>query len=82
MHRLAEQLGEKAPDAARGRPWARPFPDRVLLLELTYRTNLTMQELGSLSGISDPAVHRAVDRLAGPLAELLSPPPTNRREPV
>ena len=47
-------------------PWALPFTDRVLLLVLAYRTNLTMQQLGSLFGISDSAVHRVVDRLAGP----------------
>ncbi|MDX3258360.1 transposase family protein [Streptomyces sp. MI02-2A] len=39
-----------------------------------------MQQLGSLFGISDSAVHRVVDRLAGPLAELLGPPPTDRSE--
>lgn len=54
--------------------------DRILLLVLAYRTNLTMQQLGSLFGISDSAVHRVVDRLAGPLAELLGPPPTDRSE--
>jgi hypothetical protein len=80
MHRLVEQLWEKAPDAGRGRPWALPFPDRVPLLVLDYRTNLTMQQLGALFGISDSAVHHTIDRLASPLAALLGPPPTNRRE--
>ncbi|MGW2939341.1 hypothetical protein ACWDA7_48355 [Streptomyces sp. NPDC001156] len=39
-----------------------------------------MQQLGSLFGISDSAVHQVVDPLAGPRAELLGPPPTDRRE--
>ncbi|REE58468.1 hypothetical protein BX257_0891 [Streptomyces sp. 3212.3] len=39
-----------------------------------------MQQLGSLFGNSDSAVHRVVDRLAGPLAELLGPPPADCRE--
>ncbi|MFD0502644.1 transposase [Streptomyces chiangmaiensis] len=80
MHRLVRQLWEKTPDTGRGRPWALSFTDRVLLLVLAYRTNLTMQQLGSLFGISHSALHRVVDRLAGPLAELLGPPPTDRRE--
>ncbi|WP_248001737.1 transposase family protein [Streptomyces sp. RPA4-2] len=80
LHRLVARLWEKMPDAGRGRPWALPFLDRVLLLVLAYRTNLTMQQLGFLFGISDSAVHRTVDRLASPLAELLGPPPTDRRE--
>ncbi|MGW1728101.1 helix-turn-helix domain-containing protein [Streptomyces sp. NPDC002306] len=80
MHRLVAQLWAKIPDAGHGRPWALPFPDRVLLLVLSYRTNLTMEQLGALFGISDSAVHRTVDRLAGPLAELLGPPPTDKRE--
>ncbi|MGW2930271.1 transposase [Streptomyces sp. NPDC001156] len=80
MHRLVRQLWEKTPDMGRGRPWALSFTDRVLLLVLAYRTNLTMQQLGSLFGISDSAVHPVLDPLAEPLAELLGPPPTDRRE--
>ncbi|MFD8423538.1 transposase [Streptomyces sp. NPDC059466] len=80
MHRVVERLWATAPDAGRGRRWALPFPDRALLLVLAYRTNLTMQQLGALFGISDSAVHRTVDRLAGPLAALLGPPPTDKRE--
>ncbi|MEE1670629.1 transposase [Streptomyces sp. WAC07094] len=39
-----------------------------------------MQQLGSLFGISHAAAHRVIARLAPPLAELLGPPPTDRRE--
>ncbi|MGW2938119.1 transposase [Streptomyces sp. NPDC001156] len=59
-----------------GRPWSLPFADRVLLVVLAYRTNLTMQQLGSLFGVSHAAAHRVMSRLA----ELLGPPPTDRRE--
>jgi DNA-binding MarR family transcriptional regulator len=80
MHALLERLWQLAPDSGRGRPWALPFPDRVLLLALSYRTNLTMEQLAALFGISDSAVHRVVDRLAEQLAQLLGPPPADRRE--
>ncbi|MCZ0997961.1 transposase [Streptomyces mirabilis] len=80
MHHLVRQLWEIAPDTGRGRPWALPFADRVLLIVLAYRTNLTMQQLGTLFGVSHAAAHRVVARLAQPLAELLGPPPTDRRE--
>jgi hypothetical protein len=39
-----------------------------------------MHQLGSLFGIFHAAAHRAISRLAQPLAELLGPPPTDRRE--
>ncbi|MFC9635502.1 transposase [Streptomyces mirabilis] len=80
MHHLVRQLWEIAPDTGRGRPWALPFADRVLLIVLAYRTNLTMQQLGTLFGVSHAAAHRVVARLVQPLAELLGPPPTDRRE--
>ncbi|MFF4519766.1 helix-turn-helix domain-containing protein [Streptomyces mirabilis] len=52
----------------------------TLLVVLAYRTNLTMQQLGSLFGISHAAAHRVITRLAKPLAGLLGPPPADRRE--
>jgi hypothetical protein len=51
------------------------LPGPVLLLVLAYRTNPTRQQLASLFGISDSAVHRVIDRLAPHLADLLGPPP-------
>ncbi|MGW4519304.1 transposase family protein, partial [Streptomyces sp. NPDC004393] len=57
-----------------------PFADRTVLVVLAYRTNLTLQQLGSLFGISHAAAHRVMARLAAPLAELLGPPPADRRE--
>ena len=56
------------------------FPDRVLLLVLAYRTNLTLQQLASLFGTTDSTVHRVMSRLAPHLAHLLGPPPADRRE--
>ncbi|MDT0468418.1 transposase [Streptomyces gibsoniae] len=80
MQHLIEQLWELAPDTGRGRPWSLPFADRTLLVVLAYRTNLTMQQIGSPFGISRAAAHRVMTRLAEPLAELIGPPPTDRRE--
>jgi hypothetical protein len=80
IRHLIEQLWADCPDAGRGRTWALGFPDRVLLLVLSYRTNLTMEQLAALFGVSDSTVHRVVDRLATHLAELLGPPPKDRRE--
>jgi hypothetical protein len=79
MHALIERPWQPAPDSRRARPRALPFPDRVLFPTLSYRTNLTMEQLGALFGISDSAVHRVVDRLAEPLAQLLGPPPADHR---
>jgi hypothetical protein len=80
MHHVVRQMGEIMPDTGRGRPWALPFADRALLVVLAYRTDLTMQQLGSLCGSFHAGAHRALSRLAQPLAELLGPPPTDRRE--
>jgi hypothetical protein len=74
------QLWERKPDAVRGRNWALPFSDRVLLLGLAYRTNLTMQQLVSLFGTTDSTVHRVISQPAPRLADLLGPPPADRRE--
>jgi hypothetical protein len=52
----------------------------VLLRVPACRTNLTMQQLAALFGISDSAVHRGTDRPAPHLAELPGPPPADRRE--
>jgi hypothetical protein len=80
IHRLIEDLRRACPDAGRGRSQALGFPDRVLLLVLTYRTNLTMQQLASPFGISDSVVHRVIDRLTPHLASLPGSPPVDRRE--
>jgi hypothetical protein len=60
MRSLVEQLWERKPDAARGRNWELPSPDRVLLLVLAYRTNLTMQQLASLFGTTGSSLNPVV----------------------
>ncbi|KOV20952.1 transposase, partial [Streptomyces sp. XY413] len=52
-----------------GRPWCLPLADRVLLVAVYYRTNLTMRQLAPLFGISPATVCRIIQRL-GPLLAL------------
>lgn len=52
-----------------GRPWCLPLADRILLVAVYYRTNLTMRQLAPLFGISTATVCRIVQRL-GPLLAL------------
>lgn len=49
-------------------PWCLPLPDRVLLVAVYYRTNLTMRELAQLFGISPATVCRVIQRLRPLLA--------------
>ncbi len=53
----------------RGRPWALPLAERVLMVAVYYRTNLTMRQLGPLFGVSSSTVCRVIRRL-GPLLAL------------
>ncbi|MFF4041344.1 transposase family protein [Streptomyces sp. NPDC001816] len=50
----------------RGRPWSLPLAERVLMVAVYYRTNLTMRQLGPLFGVSSSRVCRVIQRL-GPL---------------
>ncbi|KOV05213.1 transposase, partial [Streptomyces sp. XY511] len=43
-----------------GRPWCLPLADRVLLVAVYYRTNLTMRQLAPLFGISPATVCRII----------------------
>ncbi|MFE2522077.1 transposase family protein [Streptomyces mirabilis] len=52
-----------------GRPWSLPLAERVLLVAVYYRTNLTMRQLGPLFGVSSSTVCRVIQRL-GPLLAL------------
>ncbi|MEV7123824.1 transposase family protein, partial [Kitasatospora griseola] len=55
--------GGRALDPSRpGRPWALSLEDRVLLVAVYYRTNLTMRRLAPLFGVSTAAAHRIIDR--------------------
>ncbi|MFJ6602205.1 transposase family protein [Streptomyces lydicus] len=51
-----------------GRPWCLPLADRVLLVAVYYRTNLTMRQLAPLFGISSATVCRVIQRLRPLLA--------------
>ncbi|WP_440556014.1 transposase family protein [Streptomyces sp. SCPE 10] len=53
----------------RGRPWSLPLGERVLMVAVYYRTNLTMRQLGPLFGVSSSTVCRVIQRL-GPLLAL------------
>ncbi|MET8509971.1 transposase family protein [Streptomyces sp. NPDC004787] len=46
-----------------GRPWCLPLADRVLLVAVYYRTNLTMRQLAPLFGCSPATVCRVIQRL-------------------
>ncbi|MGW3572155.1 transposase family protein [Streptomyces sp. NPDC000941] len=72
--------GRRHPDSGCGRPWSLAFGDRVLLVVLGYRTNLTMEQLAALFATTDSTVHRFTADLAPHLAALLGPPPADRRE--
>ncbi|WP_447035020.1 transposase family protein [Streptomyces sp. DSM 118878] len=52
-----------------GRPWSLPLAERVLLVAVYYRTNLTMRQLGPLFGVPSSTACRVIQRL-GPLLAL------------
>jgi DDE superfamily endonuclease/Helix-turn-helix of DDE superfamily endonuclease len=51
-----------------GRRWSLALTDRVLLIAVYYRTNLTLRQVALLFGVSKSAAHRVVDHLAPLLA--------------
>jgi DDE superfamily endonuclease len=55
-----------------------PLADRVLLIAVYYRANLTLRQVVVLFGVSKSAAHRVVDHLA-PLLALA--PVTGRHGP-
>jgi hypothetical protein len=61
--------GAQVADGRPGRQWALPLEDRVLLVAVYWRTNLTMRQVGPLFGISHAAAHRVIDTV-GPLLAL------------
>src|SRR4051794_6891373 len=58
-----------------GRRWSLPLADRVLLIAVYSRTNLTLRRVALLFGVSKSAAHRVVDHLA----PLLALAPVTRR---
>jgi DDE superfamily endonuclease/Helix-turn-helix of DDE superfamily endonuclease len=72
---VAQRGGEAVADGRPGRQWALDLPDRVLLVAVYWRTNLTMRQIGPLFGVSHSAAHRVIDTLGA----LLAPAPVRRR---
>src|SRR3954462_8629563 len=72
---VAARGGAAIADGRPGRPWALDLSDRVLLVAVYWRTNLTMRQLGPLFGVSHSAAHRVIDTV-GPLLALA---PVRRR---
>ncbi|MEU4771627.1 transposase family protein [Micromonospora sp. NPDC023644] len=66
---VARRGGDDIAGGRPGRPWALDLADRVLLVAVYWRTNLTMRQLGPLFGVSHSAVHRVLDTV-GPLLAL------------
>lgn len=60
--RLLKTVRERGGDGCRwGRLWRLPLADRVLLVAVCDRTNLTMRQLGPLFGVSAANVQVIVD---------------------
>jgi hypothetical protein len=65
--RLLKAVRERGGNGTlQGRPWALPLAERVLIVSVYYRTNLTMRQLGPLFGVSSSTVCRVIQKL-GPL---------------
>ncbi|MCM2424791.1 transposase family protein [Streptomyces sp. RKAG337] len=66
---LLRVVRERGGDGPRiGRPWCLPLGERVLLVAVYYRTNLTMRQLAPLFGVSPATVCRVIQRLGPQLA--------------
>ncbi|WUQ36871.1 transposase family protein [Streptomyces sp. NBC_00234] len=69
FERLLRVVRERGGDGPRiGRPWCLPLADRVLLVAVYYRTNLTMRQLAPLFGLSPATVCRVIQRMGPQLA--------------
>ncbi|MFI6645307.1 transposase [Streptomyces sp. NPDC050504] len=64
--KVVKERGGNGP--GRGRPCCLPLPDRVLLVAVYYRTNLTMRQLAPLFSVSPATVCRVIQRLRPLLA--------------
>lgn len=66
---LLKVVRERGGDGPRiGRPWCLPLQDRVLMVAVYYRTNLTMRQPAPLFGVSPATVCRIIQRLRPLLA--------------
>src|SRR6185437_10936538 len=55
---VAKCGGDEIADGRPGRQWRLDLADRVLLVATSWRTNLTMRQIGPLFGVSHSAAHR------------------------
>ena len=65
---VRRQGGPQIADGRPGRPWRLNLADRVLLVAVYHRTNLTVRQLGPLFDLSPARAHRVIDRLSPHLA--------------
>lgn len=73
--RLCDSAWQTRPDAGTGRPWELAFVDRMFLLVLHLRTNLTERQLAALFAIGDATCHRVIATYTPHLARLLPADP-------
>lgn len=59
---------EGADPVRKGRPWSLSLEDRVLLVAVYWRTNLTLRQLAPLFGVSKSAADRIIDHIGPTLA--------------
>lgn len=67
-----------ADQARRGRPWALPLDQRVVIACTSLRTNLTIRELAAVFGISRAQAHRIVTDIVQRIAALVASTPSAR----
>ena len=67
---VAVRGGAAIADGRPGRQWRLRLEDRVLLVAMYWRTNLTMRQIGPLFGVSHSAAHHRVVDSLGPLLAL------------
>ncbi|MFD8793971.1 transposase family protein, partial [Streptomyces vinaceus] len=66
---LVTALRPEGEDPVRkGRPWSLPLEDRVLLVAVYWRTNLTLRQLAPLFGVSKSSADRIIGHLGPALA--------------
>lgn len=82
FHRLVTIVAGRCEDEhpSGGRPWSLSLPERVLLIAVYYRTNLTLRQVALLFAISKSAAGRIVEHLSPllVLAERDRPHPPER----
>ncbi|MBT2402529.1 MULTISPECIES: transposase [unclassified Streptomyces] len=76
--KVVQERGGNGPGG--GRPWCLALADRVLLVAVYYRTNLTMRQLALLFGISPATVCRVIQWLRPLLALEPAPKPVAELE--